>query len=130
MDRRQFLTRSAALVAISTLPIPQAQAAIEPKMASGLIRHMHFRLTEPIRLVLDGPLTLADCYFENLIPDSSSSILFSMDDEPWREDVGFEIKPGKHPWAIFGCAVESPKGFKLGAALTIGHGLAKTCNVM
>lgn len=63
MDRRQFLTRSAALVAISALPIPQAKAAIEPKMASGLIEGLTFHVKEPIRLIADGPLRFINCRF-------------------------------------------------------------------
>lgn len=63
MDRRQFLTRSAALVAISALPLPQAQAAVQPQLASGVIQGLTFHIKEPIRLILDGPLTFFDCRF-------------------------------------------------------------------
>lgn len=63
MDRRNFLTRASALIAISVLPLPQAEAAIQPKMASGVIQDMEFYMDKPIKLIVDGPLKFINCKF-------------------------------------------------------------------
>lgn len=82
MDRRKFLTRSAALVAISALPLPQAQAAVEPKLASGLIEGLDFVIDEPITLILDGPIHFRNCTFTADMNGRSSVISLLDRDDP------------------------------------------------
>jgi hypothetical protein len=90
MERRQFLTRSAALVAISSLPFPQAINAIEPKMASGLIEGLDFVIDDTVTLFLDGPIHFRKCTFTVDMTGRRSGISVLLWDDP-DDSGGFRV---------------------------------------